>query len=123
MLAHVRLFLLLMFAGGAGGLVGSIIGAGAGRQFIFVGGVIGGLITTSCSALIAGRLRWIDRGAVSATAAGGAIGFLAAVAIAVNTLHSPVGPISSTLLIGTGGLFGQYLWKRKMRSRPFPSLR
>jgi hypothetical protein len=34
------------------------------------------------------------------------VGFLLAAAIAVRTLSSPVGPVLSTLLIGTGALVG-----------------
>jgi hypothetical protein len=40
------------------------------------------------------------------TAAGAALGFLAAAWIATHTLGSPIGPILSTTLIGLGALVG-----------------
>jgi len=100
------LFVLLVFAGGAGALGGSILGAAFGRRTLFAGGVLGGIIGSAAAAWLASRFGWIEPTEVTATAAGAALGFLAATAIAVNTLHSPVGPILSTLLIGAGGLLG-----------------
>jgi hypothetical protein len=44
-------------------------------------------------------------------ALGATVGFACAVLIAVNTLHTPVGPILSTLLVGVGGLVGRRLSK------------
>jgi hypothetical protein len=49
---------------------------------------------------------WIVRPQLWPTALGAAIGFLAASAIAVNTLSSPIGPVLSTLLIGVGAVLG-----------------
>jgi hypothetical protein len=108
----MRLFVLLIAAGGAGGLVGSIIGAAAGHRALFVGGFLGGLIATPCAAYLAARLHWISQAETKGTATGAALGFLAAAVVAVNTLSSPVGPILSTLLIGAGGLLGRRLRKR-----------
>ena len=102
----MKLFVLLIAAGGAGGLLGSIIGAAGGRRALFVGGFIGGLIAVPAAAYLAARLRWIDPREAKGTALGAAIGFLAAATVAVNTLSGPVGPILSTLLIGAGGLAG-----------------
>jgi hypothetical protein len=50
------------------------------------------------------------------TAIGAMIGFLTAALIAVNTLSSPIGPVTSTLLTGVGGLAGG-AWARR-RGRP-----
>ena len=108
----VRLFVLLIAAGGAGGLIGSIIGAAAGHRGLFIGGSLGGLVATPCAAYLAARLHWIDPAETGGTALGGALGFLAAALVAVNTLSSPVGPILSTLLIGAGGLAGRRLGRR-----------
>src|SRR5215216_5917128 len=103
----MRLFLLLTVAGGAGGMVGSIVGAAAGKRGLFIGGVIGGLIAAPLASFLAARLGWIDRRETRGTALGAAFGFLAAAAVAVNTLSSPIGPILSTLLVGAGGLVGR----------------
>jgi fructose-specific phosphotransferase system IIC component len=108
----MRLFVLLIAAGGAGGLIGSIIGAAGGHRALFIGGILGGLIATPCAAYLAARLHWIEAAEVRGTALGAALGFLAAALAAVNTLSSPVGPILSTLLIGAGGLMGRRLVRR-----------
>jgi hypothetical protein len=102
----VQTFVLLVVAGGAGGLFGSIIGATAGKHAILAGGCAGGLIMSPAAAWLAGRFRWISTDDVKGTAIGAALGFVGAAAIAVNTLHSPVGPMLSPLLIGIGGLAG-----------------
>jgi len=102
----MKVFVLLIAAGGAGGLAGSIIGAAAGKRALFVGGFLGGLIAAPAAAYLAARFRWIEPREATATALGAALGFLAAATVAVNTLSSPVGPILSTLLIGAGGLAG-----------------
>ena len=101
--------MLLVVAGGTGGLVGSIIGAAAGHGALFIGGLLGGLIASPCAAYLAARLRWIDARETKSTALGAALGFLAAAIVAVNTLSSPIGPVLSTLLVGTGGLAGRRL--------------
>jgi hypothetical protein len=98
---------LITIAGGAGGLIGSILGAAFGRSALFVGGLLGGLITSPAAVVLLGRLRWIESADVKGMAVGAAIGFVAAVLVAVNTLSSPVGPLLSTLLVGTGALVGR----------------
>ena len=108
----MRLFVLLIAAGGAGGLVGSIIGAAAGRRALFIGGIVGGLLASPCAAYLAARLHWIKPAETRGTAIGAAAGFLAAAIVAVNTLSSPIGPILSTLLIGVGGLVGRRIGRR-----------
>lgn len=105
----MRLFVLLIAAGGAGGLIGSIIGAAVGHRGLFLGGFLGGLIASPCAAYVAARLHWIEPHEAKGTALGAALGFLAAATVAVNTLSSPVGPVLSTLLIGAGGLAGRHL--------------
>jgi hypothetical protein len=100
------LFLVACALGGLGGLLGSMIGAAFGKSGLWAGGVLGGLIASMLVAQIALARRWIVRSRFWPTAVGTAIGFLAACAVAVNTLSSPVGPVISTLLIGAGALFG-----------------
>lgn len=100
------LFLVACALGGLGGLLGSMVGAAFGKGGLWAGGVLGGLIASMLVARIALARRWIVQSRFWPTAVGTAIGFLAACAVAVNTLSSPVGPIMSTLLIGAGALFG-----------------
>jgi hypothetical protein len=71
--------------------------------------VAGGVLLSPAAAWLAGAIGWIDPADRYWAAAGAAIGFLAAAAIAVNTLSSPVGPMLSTLLIGAGGLAGAWM--------------
>jgi hypothetical protein len=77
-----------------------------------VGGLLGGLITSPGAAFLAARLHWIEPAQAKSTAVGAALGFLAAAALAVNTLSSPVGPMLSPLLVGAGGLAGRRLHSR-----------
>jgi hypothetical protein len=102
----IRLFIVACLLGGVGGFVGSVIGAAFGRTGLFVGGVLGGLLIASVTARIAAWRRWIAPGRVRSTQLGAALGFAVAAAIAVSTLSSPVGPVLSTLLIGTGAVVG-----------------
>ena len=100
------LFVTALVLGGLGGLLGSIVGARAGHTGIFVGGVVGGLVAAVATAAVARGRAWIPRDRFWQTAIGTALGFIAAAAIATNTLSSPIGPILSTLLIGIGALLG-----------------
>src|SRR5262245_43038727 len=92
--------------GGLGGFLGSVVGGAFGRTGLFAGGVIGGLLVSPVSAWLAARLRWIPAAARGGATIGAAAGFLAAAAVAVNTLSSPVGPLLSPLLVGIGALAG-----------------
>ena len=104
--------ILLIGAGGAGGVLGSMIGAAFGKTALFAGGVIGGVIATPLAVVLAGAFGWIDRRAVKPAAIGATLGFLAAAAIAVNTLSSPIGPMLATTLVPIGGLIGEQLARR-----------
>ena len=108
----MRLFLLLVVAGGAGGLLGSICGAAFGPKGLFAVGFLGGLLASPGAVLLAARLGWIESAEVKSTALGAALGFVAAATLAVNTLSSPVGPLLSPLLVGAGGLAGRQLHAR-----------
>ena len=111
----MALFALLVVAGGAGAFVGSVLGNAFGRTGLFAGGVIGGASASAAAAFVAAWLTWIRIDERVPTACGAVVGFLAAALIAVNTLSSPVGPVTSTLLTGIGGLIGLRL-KRRLRS-------
>lgn len=73
---------------------------------MFAGGVLGGLLAAITTGRIAAVRGWVAPSGWGRVAIGTAVGFLAAVAIAVNTLSSPVGPVLSTLLIGFGAVIG-----------------
>ena len=102
----LRVFVLFVALGGLGGFLGSIAGASFGRAGLFAGGIAGGLLLTPLSAWLAVRLGWIPAASRSGATIGAAVGFLGAVAVAVNTLSSPIGPLLSPLLVGAGALAG-----------------
>jgi len=64
--------------GGLGGFAGSVIGGAFGQRALFVGGFIGGIAIAPLSARVAIWRGWIERRQYWATAAGAALGFLAA---------------------------------------------
>jgi hypothetical protein len=116
--ARVLLFLTAMVLGGIGGFVGSILGNAGGRQMLFVGGFIGGVLIAPLTARIAVWRRWIPPERASRTAIGAAIGFILSATIAINTLSSPIGPVLSTFLVGIGALVGAGGAAQSMRSAP-----
>ena len=103
---RVALFIVACALSGFGGALGSIVGHAAGARWLWVGGIAGGLLGAAGSALIARGRRWIQPSQLAGTIIGACVGFLLAAAIATNTLGSPVGPVLSTLLVGTGALLG-----------------
>jgi hypothetical protein len=103
---HVRLFVFLVFAGGLGGLLGSVVGNAFGKRALFIGGFVGGAFLTWIAARLAGRWGWIPRPQLTGVSIGATLGFLVAATIAINTLSSPIGPVLSTLAVGLGGFLG-----------------
>ena len=99
-------------------LLGSAVGAAIAHRVLFVGAYLSGLLGSCAAAWVGGRLKWIPPAATKATAVGTAIGFLVAATIAINTLHSPVGPVLSTLLIGVGGLVGSSVVRTDRSKEP-----
>jgi len=116
------LFALLVLAGGTGAFVGSVLGNAFGRTGLFAGALIGGTIGSAAAAFLGAAFKWINTAERLATAIGAAAGFLVAAMIAVNTLSSPIGPVTSALLIGVGGLLGRR-WARRRREEPFSASR
>lgn len=108
----MKLFVLLIVAGGAGGFAGSVVGGAFGKTGLFIGGFVGGLITTPVGAFLATRLKWLEPSATSATAIGATIGFIAAAIITINTLSTPVGALFSPLLVGIGGVASRSMRRR-----------
>jgi hypothetical protein len=109
----VLFFISMCLLGGLGGLLGSILGASLGSTGLFVGGFLGGILIAPLAARVAMWRGWIERAQFWPTAAGTAIGFVAAALVAVNTLSSPVGPILGTSLIGIGALIGARTARRR----------
>lgn len=105
-MTRIRFFVAMCVLGGAGGFVGSVLGGAFGQRGLFAGGLIGGVIIAPLSAKLAVWRGWIEPRQYFLTAAGAALGFLAAAFVAMNTLSSPVGPVLSTALIGAGALAG-----------------
>ena len=105
----LKLFVISCVLGGAGGFLGSVVGAAFGRLGLFAGGLIGGVLIAPLSARFAVYRGWIEPGQYLPTAAGAAAGFLAAAFVAMNTLSSPVGPVLSTSLTGLGAIAGSKL--------------
>jgi hypothetical protein len=103
---RAAVFFLACVLGGVGGALGSMAGHAFGKGGLYAGGILGGLIASMLIARIAVWRNWIVRSRFWPTALGAAIGFLAACAVAVNTLSSPIGPVLSTLLIGAGAVLG-----------------
>jgi hypothetical protein len=105
----VKLFFVLILAGGAGGVLGSMVGNAFGRGGLIAGGVLGGMILVAAAATLAARFGWIRRGARLWVALGGIAGFALACIVTLSTLSSPIGPALSTILIGMGGVLGELL--------------
>ena len=108
----LMLFVLASLLGGLGGALGSMVGNSVGKTGLWIGGVVGGLLGAAGAVAVAKGRSWIAASQFRATALGAMAGFLAAVAVAVNTLSSPVGPILSSGLTGIGALLGARLSAR-----------
>ena len=116
------LFALLVLAGGTGAFVGSVLGNAFGRTGLFAGALIGGTMGSAAAAFLGAAFKWINTAERLPTAIGAAAGFLVAAMIAVNTLSSPIGPVTSALLIGVGGVLGRR-WARRRRVEPLSASR
>jgi hypothetical protein len=103
---RILLFLTACILPGLGGAVGSMAGNAMGRNGLWAGGIVGGVLASVLVAWIARRAGWISDAQFAGTALGTVVGFLAAAAIAVKTLSSPIGPVLSTLIAGFGALAG-----------------
>ncbi|HJQ18981.1 MAG TPA: hypothetical protein VJ867_01445 [Gemmatimonadaceae bacterium] len=100
------LFATTCVAGGVGGALGSMVGHAAGQGGLIVGGVVGGALLVVGACFLAARAGWIPPVRLLWATLGGVFGFVLACLVALSTLSSPVGPILSTLLIGTGAVLG-----------------
>jgi hypothetical protein len=100
------LFVLMCVLGGLGGALGSIVGNAFGRGGLIVGGVVGGILLITAAGYISKGCGWCKPTQRMWAIIGGLLGFGGAVLVTFATLSSPVGPILSTLLIGTGAVLG-----------------
>lgn len=105
----VKLFLLEVILGGAGAVLGSILGNALGRGGLLVGAVIGGVAMVVVAGLLACRMKCVHTSERFWVITGGIAGFVIACLLALATMSSPVGPILSALLIGVGAVLGSVL--------------
>jgi len=111
---RISLFVVSTIVTAASAAIGSMIGHFFGSHLgVMLGGIFGGLFGAIFSARIAVRARWIAHEDFYPTTFGAEIGFLAAAAIAMKTLSSPIGPVLSSLLIGVGALVGSWIGARR----------
>lgn len=103
---NLWLFGLTTVLGGLGGALGSMIGNAFGRGGVMTGGVVGGVLLVIAACYVRKACGWCTGRQRTWAIVGGVLGFLLAVIVTLSTLSSPVGPISSTLLIGTGAVLG-----------------
>jgi hypothetical protein len=101
-----KLFVAACLLAGLGGFAGSVVGNAFGRQALFAGGFLGGLLAAPTTAHLARWRGWIAPTQYWLTTAGAAVGFVAAALVAMNTLNSPIGPVLSTALTGLGAIGG-----------------
>jgi hypothetical protein len=102
----LKLFLLMVLLGGAGGVIGSMAGNALGKGGVLAGGVIGGTALVIVAGLLSVRWAWIKPPQRLWTIVGAVFGFALACMVTLSTLSSPVAPMLSTLLIGSGAVLG-----------------
>lgn len=94
---------------GVGGALGSIVGHALGSGGVIAGGIVGGAVLVIAAGFVAERVGWIRHAQRLWTILGGIFGFFLACLVALSTLSSPVGPILSTLLVGSGAVLGAFI--------------
>jgi hypothetical protein len=102
----VKLSLLMIFLGGTGGAIGSMIGNQFGRGGVLGGGLLLGSALVVGAGYLGARWHWITVTQRLWAIIGGVLGFMLAVMVTLSTLSSPVAPLLSTLLIGIGAVLG-----------------
>lgn len=102
----LKLSLLMIFLGGAGGAIGSMVGNSLGRGGVIGGGFVVGSLLVVAAGFLGARWAWITHAQRLWAILGGVFGFALAAIVTLSTLSSPVGPVLSTLLIGTGAVLG-----------------
>ena len=105
----LKLFVLVTLLGGAGAVVGSMLGKAFGRGGLLIGAVVVGVAAVIAASYLACRVGCIHRRERLWVIVGGIAGFGVACLVALATLSSPAGPIASSLLIGVGAVLGTVL--------------
>ena len=108
----VAFFVVLSLGAGFGGAVGSILGNAAGQTGLIVGALAGGVLASLAVVRASARFGWIPNSTVVRTSYAAVAGFLVASTVAMGTLHSPVGPLVSTTLVGAAGLWA--VWELRV---------
>jgi hypothetical protein len=102
----LKLSLLMMLLGGAGGGIGASLGGPLGRGgALGTGLLLGGLLVVA-GGFLAERWHWLAHSQRLWAILGGIGGFVLAMIVTLSTLASPFGPALSTLLIGIGAVLG-----------------
>ena len=102
----IKLALLMMLLGGAGGGIGASFGGPLGMGgALGVGLLLGGVLIVG-GVFLAERWHWITHSQRLWAIFGAVGGFVLATIVTLSTLASPIGPILSTLLIGVGAALG-----------------
>ena len=102
----LKLSLLMMLLGGAGGGIGASLGGPLGRGgALGTGLLLGGLLVVA-GGFLAERWRWLAHAQRLWAILGAIGGFVLATIVTLSTLASPFGPALSTLLIGIGAALG-----------------
>jgi hypothetical protein len=96
----------MILLGGAGGAIGAVAGNALGPGGVFGGGLLLGAALVVAGGFLASRWGWITRPQRLWAIVGGVFGFALAWIVTLSTLSSPMGPILSTLLIGSGAVLG-----------------
>lgn len=105
----LKLFLLMVLLGGAGGALGSMAGSALGRGGVIGGGLLGGAALVVAAGFLSARWHWVTPPQRLWTIVGGVLGFAVASLVTLSTLSSPIGPILSTVLIGIGAVLGAFV--------------
>lgn len=102
----LKLSLLMILLGGAGGVFGSLVGGSLGRGWALGGGLLVGAALVVAAGYLGSRWGWIRPSQRSWAILGGVFGFALAAMVTLSTLSSPIAPMLSTVLIGTGAVLG-----------------
>jgi hypothetical protein len=105
------LFVSMCLLVGIGAALGSMVGHGLGRGGLLAGGFLGGALLCVAGGFLGVRAHWIRAPQRLWVILGGLFGFALACMVALSTLSSPVGPVLSTLLIGSGAVLGAVVGK------------
>jgi hypothetical protein len=107
----LKLALLMIFLGGAGGAVGAVAGKDLGPGGLIGGGFFVGALLVVAAGFLATRWEWIHPQQRLWAILGGVFGFGLAFMVLLSTLASPLSPILCPLMIGVGAVLGAVVGK------------